>query len=78
VTDLSRTARVDVLVEGYARVPRVAGRVSLVRDAGRVVAVDPRHGRRPGAGQPAARASRGNQANGFASPGRCSRATQPT
>jgi glyoxylase-like metal-dependent hydrolase (beta-lactamase superfamily II) len=41
VTDLSRTARVDVLVEGYARSPHVAGTVSLVRDAGRVVVVDP-------------------------------------
>jgi glyoxylase-like metal-dependent hydrolase (beta-lactamase superfamily II) len=41
VADLSRTARVDVLVEGYARLPNVAGTVSLVRDAGRVVVVDP-------------------------------------
>ena len=41
MTDLSRTARVDVLVEGYARLPNVAGTVSLVRDAGRVVLVDP-------------------------------------
>jgi glyoxylase-like metal-dependent hydrolase (beta-lactamase superfamily II) len=41
VADLSRTARVDVLVEGYARLPHVAGTVSLVRDAGRVVVVDP-------------------------------------
>ena len=41
MTALSRTARVDVLVEGYARSPRVAGTVSLVRDAGRVVVVDP-------------------------------------
>jgi glyoxylase-like metal-dependent hydrolase (beta-lactamase superfamily II) len=41
VADLSRTARVDVLVEGYARMPHVAGTVSLVRDAGRVVVVDP-------------------------------------
>ena len=38
---LSRTARVDVLVEGYARLPYVAGTVSLVRDGGRVVVVDP-------------------------------------
>ena len=38
---LSRTARVDVLVEGYARLPHVAGTVSLVRDGGRVVVVDP-------------------------------------
>jgi glyoxylase-like metal-dependent hydrolase (beta-lactamase superfamily II) len=41
VADLSRTARLDVLVEGYARLPHVAGTVSLVRDAGRVVVVDP-------------------------------------
>jgi glyoxylase-like metal-dependent hydrolase (beta-lactamase superfamily II) len=39
--DLARTARVDVLVEGYARLPHVAGTVTLVRDAGRVVVVDP-------------------------------------
>ena len=41
MADLSRTARDDVLVEGYARLPHVAGTVSLVRDAGRVVVVDP-------------------------------------
>jgi len=41
VTDLARTARIDVLVEGYARMPHVAGTVSLVRDADRVVVVDP-------------------------------------
>jgi glyoxylase-like metal-dependent hydrolase (beta-lactamase superfamily II) len=41
MADLARTARVDVLVEGYARSPRVAGSVSLVRDAGRVIVVDP-------------------------------------
>ena len=41
MADLSRSARVDVLVEGYARLPHVAGTVSLVRDAGRVVVVDP-------------------------------------
>jgi len=41
VAALSRTARVDVLVEGYARLPHVAGTVSLVRDGGRVVVVDP-------------------------------------
>ena len=40
-TDLARTARVDVLLEGYARLPNVAGTVTLVRDAGRVVVVDP-------------------------------------
>lgn len=39
--DLQRTARLDVLVEGYVRMPHVAGTVSLVRDAGRVVVVDP-------------------------------------
>lgn len=39
--DLTRTARLDVLVEGYARMPHVAGTVSLVRDADRVVVVDP-------------------------------------
>ncbi len=38
---LGRTARLDVLVEGYARMPNVAGTVSLLRDAGRVVVVDP-------------------------------------
>jgi glyoxylase-like metal-dependent hydrolase (beta-lactamase superfamily II) len=41
MTDLGRTARLDVLVEGYARLPNVAGTVSLLRDAGRVVVVDP-------------------------------------
>lgn len=41
VADLARTARLDVLVEGYARTPHVAGTVSLVRDADRVVIVDP-------------------------------------
>ena len=41
MTALGRTARLDVLVEGYARLPNVAGTVSLVRDAGRVVVVDP-------------------------------------
>jgi glyoxylase-like metal-dependent hydrolase (beta-lactamase superfamily II) len=41
VTDLSRTARLDVLVEGYVRSPHVAGTVSLIRDADRVVVVDP-------------------------------------
>ena len=39
--ELTRTARLDVLVEGYARLPHVAGTVSLVRDADRVVVVDP-------------------------------------
>lgn len=42
---LGRTARVDVLLEGYARGSgddlRVAGTVSLVRDEDRVVVVDP-------------------------------------
>ena len=41
MTDLGRTARLDVLVEGYARLPNVAGTVSLLRDADRVVVVDP-------------------------------------
>jgi glyoxylase-like metal-dependent hydrolase (beta-lactamase superfamily II) len=41
VSDLARTARLDVLVEGYVRMPNVAGTVSLVRDADRVVVVDP-------------------------------------
>ena len=41
MSDLARTARLDVLVEGYVRMPHVAGTVSLVRDAGRVVVVDP-------------------------------------
>jgi glyoxylase-like metal-dependent hydrolase (beta-lactamase superfamily II) len=39
--ELSRSARLDVLVEGYVRMPNVAGTVSLVRDADRVVIVDP-------------------------------------
>jgi glyoxylase-like metal-dependent hydrolase (beta-lactamase superfamily II) len=41
MADLARTARLDVLVEGYARSPHVAGSVSLVRDADRVIVVDP-------------------------------------
>ena len=41
MTELARTARLDVLVEGYVRMPNVAGTVSLVRDADRVVVVDP-------------------------------------
>jgi glyoxylase-like metal-dependent hydrolase (beta-lactamase superfamily II) len=41
MVELSRTARLDVLVEGYVRMPHVAGTVSLLRDAGRVVVVDP-------------------------------------
>jgi glyoxylase-like metal-dependent hydrolase (beta-lactamase superfamily II) len=41
VLELSRTARVDVLVEGYVRPPQVAGSVTLIRDADRVVVVDP-------------------------------------
>lgn len=41
MADLARTARLDVLVEGYARRPHVAGTVSLVRDADRVIVVDP-------------------------------------
>jgi glyoxylase-like metal-dependent hydrolase (beta-lactamase superfamily II) len=39
--DLGRTARLDVLVTGYARMPSVAGTVSLVRDGDRVIVVDP-------------------------------------
>jgi glyoxylase-like metal-dependent hydrolase (beta-lactamase superfamily II) len=41
MVELTRTARVDVLVEGYVRMPHVSGTVSLVRDADRVVVVDP-------------------------------------
>ncbi len=41
VTDLDRTAQLDILVEGYARRPHVAGTVSLIRDADRVIIVDP-------------------------------------
>jgi glyoxylase-like metal-dependent hydrolase (beta-lactamase superfamily II) len=41
MAELARTARLDVLVEGYVRSPHVAGTVSLVRDADRVVVVDP-------------------------------------
>ena len=45
-TPRARTARLDVLVEGYARpgddgTLRVAGTVSLVRDEDRVIVVDP-------------------------------------
>jgi glyoxylase-like metal-dependent hydrolase (beta-lactamase superfamily II) len=41
MTDLARAARLDVLVEGYARNQNVAGTVSLIRDANRVIVVDP-------------------------------------
>ncbi len=41
MTELARTARLDVLVQGYVRMPNVAGTVSLIRDADRVVIVDP-------------------------------------
>lgn len=41
MTELARTARLDVLVEGYVRMPHVAGTVSLLRDGDRVVVVDP-------------------------------------
>jgi glyoxylase-like metal-dependent hydrolase (beta-lactamase superfamily II) len=41
VSELARRARVDVLVEGYVRLPHVAGTVSLVRDGDRIVVVDP-------------------------------------
>ena len=41
MAELARTARLVVLVEGYARTPQVAGTVSLVRDEDRIVIVDP-------------------------------------
>ena len=41
MSELARTARLDILVEGYVRLPNVAGTVSLIRDADRVVIVDP-------------------------------------
>jgi hypothetical protein len=41
MTELARTALLDILVEGYVRPPNVAGTVSLIRDADRVVIVDP-------------------------------------
>lgn len=41
MSDFARAARLDVLVEGYVRMPNVAGTVSLIRDADRVVIVDP-------------------------------------
>ena len=41
MAELARSARLDVLVEGYVRAPHVAGTVSLVRDGGRVIVVDP-------------------------------------
>jgi glyoxylase-like metal-dependent hydrolase (beta-lactamase superfamily II) len=41
MTELARAARLDVLVEGYARNPNLAGTVSLIRDAERVIVVDP-------------------------------------
>ena len=41
MAELARTARVDILVEGYVRPPNVAGTVSLIRDGDRVVIVDP-------------------------------------
>ena len=41
MAELLRTARLDVLVEGYVRPPHVAGTVSLIRDADRVIVVDP-------------------------------------
>jgi glyoxylase-like metal-dependent hydrolase (beta-lactamase superfamily II) len=40
LTDLTRTARLDVLFTGYAA-DRVAGTVSLIRDGDRVIVVDP-------------------------------------
>src|SRR4051794_21802277 len=41
MAELARTARLDILVEGYVRPPNVAGTVSLIRDTDRVVIVDP-------------------------------------
>jgi len=41
MSELARTARLDILVEGYVRMPNVAGTVSPIRDAERVVIVDP-------------------------------------
>ena len=41
MAELARVAGLDVLVEGYARTPNVAGTVSLIRDADRVIVVDP-------------------------------------
>ena len=41
MSEPARAARVDVLVEGYVRLPNVAGTVTLVRDADRVIIVDP-------------------------------------
>ena len=38
---LARTAQLDILFEGYVRIPHVAGTVSLIRDEGRVIVVDP-------------------------------------
>src|SRR5450631_3085031 len=40
LTGLAHTARLDVLFTGYAD-DRVAGTVSLIRDGGRVIVVDP-------------------------------------
>jgi len=39
--ELQRSARLDVLFAGYATAPRVAGTVSVIRDADRVIVVDP-------------------------------------
>lgn len=41
MVELARTAQLDVLVEGYARAPHVAGTVTLIRDADRMIVVDP-------------------------------------
>lgn len=41
MTDLARTARLDVLVEGYVRMPHVVGTVTLIRDEDRVIIHDP-------------------------------------
>ena len=41
MTDLARTARFDILIEGYVRLPHVAGTITLVRDEDRVIVHDP-------------------------------------
>ena len=47
MTDPARTGRLDVLVEGYVRLPHVAGTATLVRDAARVIVIDPEQHDRP-------------------------------
>ena len=41
MADSPALAKVDILVVGYADIPSVAGTIGLVRDAGRIVIVDP-------------------------------------